>query len=111
MSPDASWSGTPSASPAGFQSVGQIAGQINEIVTYNLPDDYFNSFIQHVLAVTKADVERVAKKYLDPEKVTIIVVGDKKTIEKGVRDLKLGPMELMTIYDVLGKAPVVEAKN
>jgi predicted Zn-dependent peptidase len=97
--------------PDDFQSVSQIAGQIGEIVTYKLPDDYFNSFIQRVLAVTKADVERVAKKYLDPAKVAIIVVGDKAVIEKGVRDLKLGPMELMTIDDVLGKAPVVEAKN
>lgn len=91
--------------PDNFQSVGQIAGQLGEVVTYNLPDDYFNTYIQRVQAVTKADVERVAKKYLDPEKVAMIVVGDRKTIEQGVRDLKLGPVEVLSIEDVLGKAP------
>lgn len=91
--------------PDNFQSVGQIAGQLGEVVSYNLPDDYFNTYIQRVQAVTKADVERVARKYLDPEKVAIIIVGDRKTIEKGVRDLKLGPVEVLSIEDVLGKAP------
>lgn len=91
--------------PDNFQSVGQIAGQLGEVVTYNLPDDYFNTYIQSVQAVTKADVERVAKKYLDPEKVAIIIVGDRKAIEKGVRDLKLGPVEVLSIEEVLGKAP------
>ena len=94
--------------PDNFQSVGQIAGQLGELVTYNLPDDYFNTYVQRVQAVTKADVERVAKKYLDPEKVVIVIVGDRKTIEKGVRELKLGPVEVLSIEDVLGKAPTVE---
>ena len=93
-----------------FQSVSQVAGQLAELVTYNLPEDYFNTYIQRVLSVSKADVERVAKKYLDPETVAIIVVGDRKTIEQGVRDLKLGPMEILSVEDVLGKAPVIESK-
>ncbi|HEY4613642.1 MAG TPA: pitrilysin family protein [Bacteroidota bacterium] len=93
--------------PDGFQSVGQIAGQVGDLVIYNLPNDYFNTYIPRVLAVTKADVERVAKKYLDPEKIAIVLVGDRKVIEQGVRDLKLGPIDLLTIEDVLGKVPTV----
>ncbi|MCI0708468.1 MAG: insulinase family protein [Ignavibacteriae bacterium] len=93
--------------PEGFQSVGQIAGQLGEMVVYNLPDDYFNKYIPSVLAVTKADVERVAKKYLDPEKVAIILVGDRSVIEQGVRDLNLGQIDLLSIEDVLGKVPQV----
>jgi len=94
--------------PDNFQTIGQIAGQLSELVIYNLPDEYFNNYIQHINAVTKEDVQRVAKKYLDPEKVAIIVVGDRKQIEKGVNELKLGPMKLLTITDVLGKVPKVE---
>ncbi|MEX0602213.1 MAG: pitrilysin family protein [Bacteroidota bacterium] len=91
--------------PENFQSVGRIANQLGELVTYNLPDDFFNRFIDRVLAVTKADVERVAKKYLDPQKVVVIVVGDRKKIEKGVREMKLGKLEVLTVEDVLGKPP------
>ncbi|MFQ5798024.1 MAG: M16 family metallopeptidase [Bacteroidota bacterium] len=91
--------------PDNFQSVAQIARQLSEIVVYNLPDDYFNSYIQNVLAVSKGDVTRVAREYLDPAKVTIVVVGDRKKIEKSVHDLKLGSLVEMTIEDVLGKAP------
>jgi predicted Zn-dependent peptidase len=97
--------------PQDFQSVAQIAGQLAELVTYDLPDDYFNNYIQRILAVTKDDVQRVAKKYLDPEKVAVIVVGDRKEIEKSVRALNLGPVQVMTIDEVLGKAPVVEGTD
>lgn len=93
--------------PEGFQSVGQIAGQLGDLVIYNLRDDYFNMYIQRVLAVTKADVERVAKKYLDPEKLAIVLVGDRSVIEQGVRALNLGQMDLLSIEDVLGKVPTV----
>jgi predicted Zn-dependent peptidase len=97
--------------PENFQSVAQIASQLNELVTYGLPDDYFNNYVQHVLAVTKDDVERAAKKYIDPEKVAIIVAGDQKQIEAGVKALNLGPLHTLTIDDVLGKAPVIGTEN
>jgi zinc protease len=95
--------------PENFQSVAQIASQLGELVTYGLPDDYFNNYIQHVMAVTKEDVERVAKKYIDPEKVAIIVAGDQNQIEAGVKALNLGLFHNLTIDDVLGKAPAIGA--
>jgi len=91
--------------PSGFQSVGQIASQLNELVNFGLPDDYFNTYIEKLLAVTKEDVHRVARMYLDPSKVAIIIVGDAKKIEKGVRDLKLGSVKVEPIQNVLGKPP------
>jgi predicted Zn-dependent peptidase len=97
--------------PQDFQALAQIAGQLEELVTYNLPDDYFNNYIQRILDVTKDDVFRVARKYIDPEKVAIIIVGDRKAIEKGVRGLNLGPIQVMTIEQVLGKIPAVEGTN
>jgi zinc protease len=91
--------------PSDFQTVGDIAGKIEEMVIYNLPDDYFNNFIKNVLAVTKADVERVAKKYILPDKMAVILVGDRKEIESKVSGMKLGALKNLTVDDVLGKAP------
>jgi predicted Zn-dependent peptidase len=96
--------------PSDFQSVRAIAGSLAELVIYSLPDDYFNNYTEKILAVTKDDVVRVAKKYIDPERVAIIVVGDRKKIEKGIADLKLGPIENLSITDVLGKPPALEKR-
>ena len=94
--------------PESFQSVGQIANQLAEVVNYNLPDDYFNNYAKNILAVTKEDVQRVSKKYVDPEKIAIIIVGDKKQIEDKIKGLKLGTIHNLSIDEVLGKAPKVE---
>lgn len=91
--------------PDNFESVGQIAGMLAEMITYNLPDNYFNTYVSNVLAVKKADVERVAREYVLPDKMAVIVVGDKATIEKGIRGLKLGTVQVKSIENILGKPP------
>ncbi|HKR37277.1 MAG TPA: pitrilysin family protein [Steroidobacteraceae bacterium] len=53
---------------------------------YNLPADYWDTYPQRVEAITAADVQRVAKKYYDANKLQIVAVGDatevKKVLEK-----------------------------
>jgi len=94
--------------PDNFESVESIASMLAELVTYRLPDSYFNTYVGNVLNVTADDVMRVAKKYIVPEKMAVIVVGDRKEIEKGIRKLNLGTIQDMTVRDVLGKPPKVE---
>ena len=45
------------------------------IKTLNLPDDFYETFIEKINLVSKEDVKRVANKYLKPENLRIIVVG------------------------------------
>jgi zinc protease len=73
--------------PSGFETVGQISGQLSNLVVYGLPDTYFNEYIQKINAVSLADVNRVANKYLTPDKMAIVVVGDRKVIEPGLKQL------------------------
>ena len=73
--------------PSGFETVGQISGQLSNLVTYGLPDSYFNDYISRINAVTLTDVNRVANKYLSPDKMAIVVVGDRKAIEPGLKQL------------------------
>jgi zinc protease len=89
--------------PAGFETVGAISNQLSNLVVYGLPDTYFNEYISKVNAVTLADVNRVATKYLDPSKMAIVIVGDRKVIEPGLKDLGYS----ITILDADGK-PVTE---
>lgn len=97
--------------PQSFQTVAQIAGRLEELVTYDLPDSYFNEYVDRILEVTAEDVQRVARKTIDPERIAIVIVGDRQKIEKGIRALNLGPIKVMTVEDVLGKMPKVEGTS
>jgi zinc protease len=94
--------------PAGFQSVAGIAGRLAEMVQFDLPADYFNRYVDNILAITAADVERAAQVYLDPAHLAIFVVGDRAAIEQQIRDEGLGPIRILGVEDVLGPLPVPE---
>jgi zinc protease len=91
--------------PGEFQTVSQIANGLEELVIYGLPDSHVNDYIEKILSVTRQDVERVAKKYIDPAKIAIVISGDKAKIESGINALNLGSLKVLTVEDVLGKAP------
>jgi zinc protease len=80
--------------PARFETNGAVAGMLAELELNGLPLDWYATFAKKVGAVTAADVQRVAKKYLHPERAQIVVVGDKSSIEEGLKELKLGPVEM-----------------
>ena len=80
--------------PSQFETTGGIAARLVPIALYNLPLDYFNTYSQRIAAVTAADVQRVARQYVLPEQMHIVIVGDLKTIEQGIRNLRMGRVEL-----------------
>ncbi len=94
--------------PSDFQTTSDLAGHLEEMVTDDLPDDYFNTYIPHILGVTKNDVREAAEKYIDPSRLIIVLVGDRQVIEAPVRALNLGPVTVQTVTDVLGAPPVIE---
>ena len=73
--------------PAGFETNAAISNQLANLVVYGLPDSYFNDFIAKVNAVTLDDVNRVANKYLTPDKMAVVIVGDRKAIESGLKEI------------------------
>jgi len=91
--------------PSGFESTSDISRRLEDALVYHLPDDYFSKYVQNIQAVTSADVQRVAQKYVHPDRVAVVVVGDLKTIEPGIRALNLGPVTVMTLDEVFGPRP------
>jgi zinc protease len=73
--------------PRGFETPDQIAAQLEQVVTYDLPDTYFNSYLERIQAVTLEDVSRVANRYLQPDRMAVVIVGDRSKIEQGLRSL------------------------
>ena len=73
--------------PRTVETVGQISGGLADLYVYNLPETYYNEYIQKVNAVTVEDVNRVANKYLTPDKMAIVIVGDKAVIEPKLKEI------------------------
>ncbi len=91
--------------PLGFETTGEIAARLEQALVYHLPDDYFSTYVQKIEAVTPADVERVARKYITPDKFAVVITGDRAAIEPGIRALNLGPIKILSVDDVFGPAP------
>jgi predicted Zn-dependent peptidase len=90
--------------PGAFETTGDIAGQLAPLVVHGLPLDWYDQYVGRVEAVTQADVQRVARQYVDPSKFVIVVVGDRKTVEPAVRALNLGPVTVLEPDAVMGGA-------
>jgi zinc protease len=91
--------------PGNFETTGGIASEFLPLIAYGIPLDFFASAVQRYGAVTQTDVQRVARQYIDPDKLTIVIVGDRKTIEPGIRALKPGEIIIREVRDVLGAPP------
>ena len=61
-----------------------ILGFLAFVDLHGLPDDYLNSYVSRVYAVTPEQVQQMAAKYIQPDRATIVVVGDKKVIAEQV---------------------------
>ena len=75
--------------PPTFETPGQVLRRLLDIVHYGLPDDYYVGHVARFEAVTLDDVQRVARDHLDPEALSVVVVGDRAAIEAPLRELAL----------------------
>ncbi|MEP6508527.1 MAG: pitrilysin family protein [Gemmatimonadales bacterium] len=80
--------------PSSVQTVQGLMGRINEVVVYGLPLDYYSTYRERLAAVNSGDVSRVGASLLKPDDLTMIVVGDLKTIETPIRALNIGAVEV-----------------
>jgi zinc protease len=82
------------AFPSWFETTSQTVSILSELPVYNLGLNYYPEYAKKVEAVTEPDIKAVAKKYFHPEKMIVIAVGDRKTIESGLKSAGLGPVEV-----------------
>lgn len=76
--------------PRNFETADQISRGAAQLALYGLPDDYFSTFVPHVLAVDEAAVTRVAAEHIDPSRLLTVIVGDRDKVEPTLERLNLG---------------------
>ncbi len=80
--------------PGRFERGTEAAATFAELFTYDLPLDYFSTLPGRINAVTVEQAQAVAKKYIVPEKMIVLAVGDRAKIEEDMKKLNLGRMEI-----------------
>ena len=80
--------------PNGFETNADIGASLAEAFVFGLPLDYYRQLPAKLAGVTAAQVQEAARRYLDPQRLIIVAVGDRKRILPQLEKLKLGPVEL-----------------
>ncbi len=82
--------------PQGFQRVGAVAGQLGTIVNYNLPLNYWETYMGRVEAITGAAATDAARNRLHPDNLLIVITGDAEIITPGLEELGYGEVQVLT---------------
>ena len=80
--------------PAEFETDSDIADKLTELVVYSLPEDTYANYVERIQAVTAEQVQAAAEKYIDSDKMLVLLVGDRARIEEEIKALNLGPIEV-----------------
>lgn len=80
--------------PRTLETTEEIARRLAEIELFALGDDYLERWTERIRVVDASDVERVARRYLDPDRASVVVVGDRARVEEPLERLGVGAVEV-----------------
>ena len=89
--------------PSNFETIGDFSAQIEQQIVYGLPDSYYADYVKNIQAVTAEAVAKAAATYIQPQRFLVVVVGDRKAIEPGIRALNLGMVRTLSVQEALGE--------
>jgi len=84
--------------PGDFETSAEVAQRFVDVLVNELPADTWDRYVDGVNAVTAADVQRVARQYIDPDHFVVVVVGDRGVIEPGLKALNEGAVLLRDMW-------------
>ena len=83
--------------PGQYETLGALMGGIEDIVLNERDFNYLNTLADKRNSVTLDEVRTAAKEYIDPNSWTWVIVGDLSKIEEGIRNLNIGPIEILEL--------------
>ena len=69
-----------------------LAAQFDTVKTMGVPNDYLEKYTTHIRSVEPDQIQKAAKKYMNPEDATIVVVGDASKLKPALE--KFGSVEV-----------------
>jgi zinc protease len=80
--------------PASFETSASTASTLGDLFVYQLGLDYYREVLAQAASVTPEAALAAARKYIDPNKLIVIAVGDRARIEPQLKGLNLGAIEI-----------------
>jgi zinc protease len=81
--------------PGRWETASSVLGDIAELVSYDLDDDYWDTYPQRVRNLTVQQVADAANEIIVPDNLLWVVVGDRRKIEAEIRELGIGDITLL----------------
>ena len=81
--------------PLTIETPDQIATQVLNVLFYDLPISEIGSFRERVLSVTPDDIQRVARQYIRPDRLSIVLVGNARAFVSQMIEMGLGAYEVI----------------
>ncbi|GMV05640.1 MAG: hypothetical protein AMXMBFR53_19170 [Gemmatimonadota bacterium] len=90
--------------PGSWETGGAVLGSLAEMEQYGLAEDYFDTLADRIRGMTLERINAVARRTVMPGRVIWVVVGDKASIQDGLKSLNLGPIfEIDADGNVIGR--------
>lgn len=84
--------------PGNFETYGQIASNLVSIVFYSLPIDYFSTYLDFINNLSEEEITNAAVKNIHPDKLSILVAGDKNLFLDQLKDLNINDIIELDIW-------------
>jgi zinc protease len=94
-----------------YDSRDKVLAERVRLEFYGYSADYLETYKAALEKVTLADLSAVAKKYIHPGKLAVLVVGNGPEIKPGLDELKLGPVQTVDITIPMPKQTAAEKKQ
>lgn len=83
--------------PGRWETANAVLRDIGEIVTYDLPDDYWDTYAKNVRDLSAQQIAAAAQQIIKPDNMIWVVVGDREKIESRIRELELGEIIILDV--------------
>ena len=82
--------------PLTIETPDQIATQVLNVVFFDLPISDIATYRERVLAITPDDVQRVSRKYVRPDQLSIVLVGNARAFASQLVEMGFGGYEVIS---------------
>ena len=83
--------------PGQWETNASVADSIVEIVQFKLTPDYYSTYAGKVKALSVSNLNAAALQVVKPDSLVWVIVGDREKIEKGIRELGLGDVQVIDV--------------
>ena len=88
-----------------FETSNNLASQMLELLVHDLPLDYWNRYPERIQTLSTEGVAEATRRYLDPERNVIVLVGDARTFKRELK--KLGAHDVISLQDLDFASPTL----